>query len=339
MKKIPNSLWWILGYFIIYMISLKYIPTTVGSLTLAVIFVLIIENLSKIITKLFKGKIKRGYSVLISSLIFYGIMSYSMYSIVPIVINEGKNIASFITNFLSKPTDQIFPEMKEEFLNVIQDILKWSGEMFSKYAGQIGSYVISKIPTIVTFTTLLVIASTYISIIFPKIRSFHVYIFPTSDRETSKRFLKELYSDLERFVGGQMINAFFVGLIVWIGMLIFRINHAGFLGILAGITDFIPFLGVIITAVPAVFIGLSQYKVWGLLYVAIVLTAANQIESWILAPKILGDRVKLNWFVILVTMLAFSEIYGFLGVLIAVPFLIFIRTLWRVYITDILKNT
>ncbi|MCD6449643.1 MAG: AI-2E family transporter [Thermotogaceae bacterium] len=339
MKKIPNSLWWILGYFIIYMISLKYIPTTVGSLTLAFIFVLIIENLSKLLIKLFRGKIKRGYSILASSLIFYGVMSYSIYSIVPIVIKEGRNISNFIISFLSKPTEQLFPGIRKEFLNVIQDILQWLGEMFSKYAGEIGGFVISKIPTIITFTTLLVVASTYISIVLPKIKNFHSYIFPNSDRDISENFLKELYSDLERFVGGQMINAFFVGLIVWIGMVIFKINHAGFLGILAGITDFIPFLGVIVTAIPAIFIGLSQYKMWGLLYVLIVLTAANQIEGWILAPKILGDRVKLNWFVVLVAMLALSEIYSFTGVLIAVPILIFIRTIWRVYIIDILKNT
>ncbi len=322
---------WVLGYFIAYLLLLYFVPVTVGALTIALLFVLIIENLSLFFNK--KLKIPRSISVIISSILFYGILVYAIYSIVPIMINEAKGVMGFVEQIIKKPASDIFPKVKSEtFLNIIDSMMKWTGNILTDFAGKVGTYIISKIPSFLTSVTLLIIASSYISVVLPSLKKHVTYLFPNCDEERTKNFLKELYGDLRKFVGGQMINALIVGLIVWMGMSLFGIKYAGFLGLLSGITDFIPFLGVIITALPSIFIGIAQKGIWGVVSVIVVLTIANQIEGWILAPKVLGDRVKLNWFIVLITMLGLSEIYGFIGVLLSVPVLIFIRLYWKKFV-------
>ncbi len=337
MRKVDPVLYWLLFYLILYMIALKAVPVTAGAFSVAVIFALIIENISTVFQKLLK--MKRWTSTLVASLIFFGILSYSIYSVIPIVVEQWKSVSSFVSDFMKKSPSEIFPSIKsEEMLQMIKTAMDRIGEFFVSSLGKALTFAFSKIPDLLTSTLLLIISSTYLVIVFPKLRGVVPYMFPRSTLSRTEKFIQNLYRDMKKFVGGQMFNAIVVGLVVWIGMAIFGIKYAGFLGLLSGVTDFIPFLGVIIAAIPAIFIAISQQGVWGIVKVLVVLTVANQLESWILAPKVLGDRVKLNWFVILVTMLALSEVYGVIGVLVSVPFLVILRDIWREYVVDYLKR-
>ncbi len=337
MKKLDPAFYWILFYLLSYMIALKLIPTTAGAFSLAVMFALIIENISNLIQKL---RVRRWIAVLLASLIFFGIISYSMYRVIPILIEQWGNVSAFVSEFMNKKPSDIFPYLKgDETVQIFKSAMDNIGQLFVSYLGKTLTFVVSKIPDIFTATLLLVISSAYLVIVLPMLRNAIPHMFPKSTLDRTYRFIASLYSDMKKFVGGQMFNATVVGFIVWCGMMLSGIKYAGFLGILSGITDFIPFLGVIITGVPAIFIGISQYGLLGILKVLIVLTIANQVEGWILAPRVLGERVKLNWFVVLITMLALSEIYGVIGILIAVPFLVMTKDIWREYITDYLKRT
>ncbi len=339
MRKFDPALLWIVGYSILYLITLKVLPMTAGALTLALLFALIIDIISSLITRFFR--IGRNVAVIIGSIVFLGVMSFSIYSIFPIVLNEGKNILNFILDLVGKPLKDVLPNVEEgsQALKLAEDVMDWLGSMFAEGFEKLATTVLSKIPDVATGVTLLIVASTYIALILPRFRSFIPYLFPRSTLSRTEGFLRTFYGNMKRFVGGQIINALLVGVIVWAGMSIFRIKYSGFLGILAGVTDFIPFLGAFITAIPSVFIGLSQKGLMGLIQTLIVLVVANQVEGWILAPKVLGNRVKLNWFIVLVTIIAFSELFGFTGVFISVPFLIVLREIWRYYVVDILKRS
>lgn len=145
-------------------------------------------------------------------------------------------------------------------------------------------------------------------------------------------FLKTTYSEFERFVGGQVLVAIFVGVFVGVGAFLFRIPSAFFLGMLAFITDFVPYLGVIISAIPLLMLSFSVHGLYGLLIGTIILVAANQLEMWILAPRIQSSALNIHWFIILITILIFGDLFSFGGVLIALPFLIFLRNYWKHYV-------
>ena len=183
-----------------------------------------------------------------------------------------------------------------------------------------------------------VIASAYLTALVPLFRKNLWRFFPSSTGEKSTKFVSHYYSSIKSFISGQLIIAAVVGLIIGIGFTIAGIPYSVFLGFLSFVTNFIPFFGVIITAVPAVFLGLSHFGLWGLLRVGIVLVLANQIEAWFLSPKIQGDRMELNWFAILVGILLFGSLFGIVGVLFAVPIMVFIKEFWISYIQEAFKK-
>ena len=87
---------------------------------------------------------------------------------------------------------------------------------------------------------------------------------------------------------------------------------------MAGITNIIPYFGPIIGAVPALVIALLKSS-RHMVYVIILFTVIQQVESNILAPAILGDRVGLHPLAVIFILLVGGELFGLLGLLLAVP--------------------
>ncbi len=63
-----------------------------------------------------------------------------------------------------------------------------------------------------------------------------------------------------------------------------------------------------------------------------MIIVTNQIESWVLAPRIQGRRMKLNWFAIIIAIFFCAQFFGVVGVLLAIPLLIFFRDFWIQYV-------
>jgi len=329
-SRIDLTLFWILFYFIAYIVLLKYVGEVVGAITIAFFFALIVDVIADYIQKFFK--IKRRLSSIIAGIIFFGLMVYAIYNIVPISIDEGKKIYNFLTGVEIPQEDNITSE-------ILSTVLKAAGDFFNRILLDAINYIGKQFSNIMTGLILLIVASIYMTTLRPKLKMLIPRIFPNSNIRKTMSFFSKVYGEVRLFVSGQLITAFLVGLITYFGMLISGIPYAGFLGVLAGITDFIPFFGVIITAIPSLLLGFSNGGIYGLIKVIIVLVVANQLEMWLLSPKIASQRVRINWFLILVTMLIFAKIIGIIGVLISVPILIFFKNFWKYYMEEILKNT
>jgi len=329
-KKMDYALFWILFYFVTYILLLKYVGEVAGAITIAFFFTMIVDVIAEYIKKLFK--LNRRLSSVIAGIIFFGLMVYAIYSIVPISIDQGKKIYDLLSK-VEIPKDKSIPS---EILNTV---LKTAGDFFNKLLIDSLNYIGKQFSNLMTALILLIVASIYMSALRPKVKNFIPKMFPHSTIKKTMSFSFKVYKEMRLFVSGQLITAFLVGLITYFGMLISGIPYAGFLGILAGITDFIPFFGVLITAIPSLLLGFSSSGISGLIKVIAVLVIANQLEMWLLSPKIASNRVKINWFLILVTMLMLGKMIGIIGILISVPILIFFKNLWNYYVSEILKGT
>ncbi|MCX7601410.1 MAG: AI-2E family transporter [Meiothermus sp.] len=141
----------------------------------------------------------------------------------------------------------------------------------------------------------------------------------------------DILTKLDRAVGGylrgQLQVAFWVGLLVGVGLWIFGIPLAGSLGLLAGAFNLIPFAGVIISTVPALLLALTVG--WPQVIAALaVVVAANQIEAHFLSPRILGQSTSLHPVSVIGAILVGSSLYGLVGALLAVPLLAFLKVLY-----------
>lgn len=128
--------------------------------------------------------------------------------------------------------------------------------------------------------------------------------------------------DLDRtlagYIRGQLSVALMVGILsaAWTAFL--GIPFAVLIGLVAAVTDIIPYIGPIIGALPAVVLGTMQEPVLGL-YALAGFVAIHQIEGTVLAPQIVGDAVGLHPLLVILAILIGGELGGLGGMLVAVP--------------------
>ncbi|MEG6616072.1 AI-2E family transporter [Peptococcaceae bacterium 1198_IL3148] len=128
------------------------------------------------------------------------------------------------------------------------------------------------------------------------------------------------------FIRGHLSLVIIVGLMTGISMALLGLEYSVMLGIIAGLTELIPYFGPILGAIPAVAIGLMQSKYMAIKVVLAILII-QQIEGNILAPKVLGQSVGLHPLFIIMVLLAGAELYGVVGMLLAVPVAAILRIL------------
>ncbi len=159
-----------------------------------------------------------------------------------------------------------------------------------------------------------------------KIKRRTLMYIPRPYRLTVYKLTKEINEVINGFVRGQLLNAFLVGVLIAIGLAIVGIKYALFIGLLAGLFDIIPYFGPVIGSIPALVLALAKSPT-AAIWVIVVFVAVNQIESNIISPRILGEKVGLHPLAVIFAVLAGGELMGIIGMLIAVPVAGIIRVL------------
>lgn len=149
---------------------------------------------------------------------------------------------------------------------------------------------------------------------------------PLEYRTPLKQILREINRALNGFFRGQLLISAVVGVVVYLGLTILKVRYALFIGFIAGLFDIIPYFGPIIGFIPAAAFALLRSPI-SVLWVLAVFVFANQLESTIIAPKIIGDRVGLHPLAVIFAVLVGGELMGITGMLIAVPAASIVRVL------------
>ncbi len=123
---------------------------------------------------------------------------------------------------------------------------------------------------------------------------------------------------LSGFIRGQLLVALFVGVSSGLALILLGVEFAILIGILAGITNIIPYLGPIIGGIPAAIIAFLDTPIKAL-WVIIAFVVIQQAESSVVSPRIVGHRVGLHPTIIILALLIGGSLWGFIGLLIAVP--------------------
>jgi predicted PurR-regulated permease PerM len=146
----------------------------------------------------------------------------------------------------------------------------------------------------------------------------------------------EINSYLVSFFRGQLIVSMIDGVLIASALLVMGLDFAVLIGLLVGILGLIPYLGMMITWIPAVIIAATQFQDWSHpIWVTVIFIVANNIDGMIIAPKIVGDSVGLHPLTVIASVLAWSLVLGgLLGALLAVPLTATLKVLLKRYFWD-----
>lgn len=145
-------------------------------------------------------------------------------------------------------------------------------------------------------------------------------LLPRSVEPTTSRLMREIDEVLAAFLRGQLMVMLALGLIYAAGLWLVGLDLAFIIGMGAGLLSIVPYLGTMVGVVAAVIAAVFQYQ--DLLHpvLALVVFGVGQsLEGMVLTPKLVGDKVGLHPVAVIFAVLAGGQLFGFLGVLLALP--------------------
>lgn len=164
-------------------------------------------------------------------------------------------------------------------------------------------------------------------------------LVPVRSRKTVRQIAKEVDKSLSAFLHGQFTVMISLGTLYSVGYSIVDIPLAVGVGLLTGVLCFIPYLGAATGFIIALLMAIFSFSGWQpILGVAIVFTTVQALDAAVITPKILGGKLGLQPLWIIVALMAGGELFGFLGVLLAVPMTAVLKVL-VLFSMDVYKNS
>jgi predicted PurR-regulated permease PerM len=155
-------------------------------------------------------------------------------------------------------------------------------------------------------------------------------LLPRRIAPTAAKLAAEVNAVLAAFVRGQFYVMLSLGGIYSIGLWIIGLDLALLIGMVAGLVSFVPYLGAIVGIVMACAAALVQFQeVVYLIPVAIVFAIGQALEGMLLTPLLVGDKIGLHPVAVIFAVMAGGQLFGFLGVLLALPVASVIMVLLR----------
>jgi predicted PurR-regulated permease PerM len=174
--------------------------------------------------------------------------------------------------------------------------------------------------TVVGNAILVPVVLFYLLLDWPKLVQRARELVPPRMLENVEAFLQECDHVLGQYLRGQLLVMVILAAFYSIGLALFRFDLAVPVGVFTGLAIFIPYLGFGLGLVLALLAGLLQFaSLYGLVAVAVVYGIGQFVESLFLTPRLVGERIGMNPLMVIFALLAFGQLFGFVGVLIALP--------------------
>jgi predicted PurR-regulated permease PerM len=206
-----------------------------------------------------------------------------------------------------------------QLAGIVQEHWKEAGGAAASVVSQVSK---SGIAVIAWITRLVVVPVAF----FYLLRDWHVIIahihdlLPRSVEPTVVRLARESDETLSGFVRGQLSVMIVLGTLYAIALWAIGLDVGPLIGIIAGLISFVPYLGSVTGVLMGVIAALVQYHdgLHVILVLAVFVTG-NLLEGYVLVPRLVGEKIGLHPLAVIFAILAGGELFGFLGVLLALP--------------------
>lgn len=285
-------------------------------------------------------KLRKPLALVLAYLIIFGVMIFLITILVPELIDSvDKLITNFsayfesfrvwLTDFMDRWFNIQLTKDSDIFVFINDIVTRITGNELSQWASNLSSSLMPSVFDMtknVTTTIINLFMGVFISCYFMgckekliyQVKKFSVAYIP--DRVNSKLLeIGELSNKIfGKFVYGKIIDSMLIGVLCFIGMSIFGFDYAALMSVIVAITNLVPMFGPIVGAVVTIFIMLVINPIEAVWF-AIFLLILQQIDGNFIGPKILGNSIGISGFWIMASVIVGSGLFGFWGMLLAVP--------------------
>jgi predicted PurR-regulated permease PerM len=244
----------------------------------------------------------------------------------PLISDQSKTIAAAIPDYYQNLRAWVVknpnPSLASlsEFLPATLPKLKLvqqTGQELMASAGQVAGYVAVLAKVLFTATIILVLAF-YWTLEGPRIIQSYLLLVPQNRRESISELISAMESKVGFYMIGQAFLCLVIGLMALVAYLLIGLPNALVLALIAGVLEAVPMVGPLLGAIPAALVALSIAP-GKLIWVILATIVIQQLENSLLVPRIMRKAVGVNPFVTLLSLFAFSTLFGLAGALMAIP--------------------
>ena len=296
-----------------------------------------------------RGRMPRVLAVILVELLFIVAALSLVLLIVPIVAKEIPLLREQIPLLADRINNSLTPWLAQFGIRVALDVgslktlaLKYLNANYEEMFGSVVSSVRlggSVALAVIGNAVLIPVALFYLLMDWDRFVATLLELVPPPMRSAFDSFTDEADSVLGQYLRGQLLVMLVMAAFYAIGLALFGLDLALPIGIFTGLAMFIPYLGFGVGLVLAILAGLLQFaSIKVLVMVAAVYGIGQMLESLVLTPRLVGERIGLHPLAVIFALLAFGQVFGFVGVLIALPLsavlLVALRRIKQRYMTS-----
>lgn len=286
----------------------------------------------------FRGKMKKfanpaavGLSLIIGILVVYALLIM----IIPQVYESAKNLWNTLPEKVTQLIDWLAGIFGED-----EELLYYLEYTYSAVYNELDSWARDTlVPSITSFVSgvglgvwkmlifmknllIGIIVAAYLLAIREKLKRQSVLIVRSVFSPRWAQLILDEVAFVDRmfggFIDGKIVDSAIIGVLCYIGCLVFKFPNALLVSAIVGITNVIPFFGPFIGAIPSVLLILIEAPIKAVWFSLFIL-GLQQLDGNVIGPKILGDRTGLSSFWVLFSIILFGGIWGLVGMIVCVP--------------------
>lgn len=318
-------------------------PFIVGGV-LAFILNLFVKHIENWLVKWKKGYKKwfRPLSILLSFSFVVLVLIFLIFLVIPdlqmtvtsfieVVPAQISNVVSWTESFIESNTEivQFIQEVNIDFNSIQQQLIDYVQTFATNMLGNIIEIIFGTISSIVTIFIAIVFAFFLLTNKEKITRQFKKIIYSTWSLEWANYIVnvgKKANEIFSNFVGGEIIEAFILGTLVYVGMTIFNFPYSLSVSVITGFLALIPVFGAILGGIIGfILIAVVSFTqaIWFIVFIVIV----QQVEGNIIYPRVVGNSVGLPGIWVMVSVTVGGSFFGIIGMLISVPLVSLIYSL------------
>ena len=318
-------------------------PFIIGGV-LAFILNLFVKNIEKWLVKWKKGYKKwfRPLSILLSFSFVILVLIFLIFLVIPdlqmtvtsfieVVPAQISNVISWTESFIESNTEivQFIQEVNIDFNSIQQQLIDYVQTFATNMLGNIIEIIFGTISSIVTIFIAIVFAFFLLTNKEKITRQFKKIIYSTWSLEWANYIVnvgKKANEIFSNFVGGEIIEAFILGTLVYVGMTIFTFPYSLSVSVITGFLALIPVFGAILGGIIGfILISVVSFTqaIWFIVFIVII----QQVEGNIIYPRVVGNSVGLPGIWVMVSVTVGGAFFGIIGMLISVPLVSLIYSL------------
>ena len=286
---------------------------------------------SPLVNRLERWKLKRTLAVLVVFVLTLIVLALILLLVIPMVVREiaallthapqviawfQANVLPWLTAHLGVRPDILAPAR-------LMELLSANFVSAGKLAGQVLLSVSSSGGAVFEFfinLILIPVVTFYLLRDWNRMVERIAALVPRAAEHTVTRLVRECDAVLGAFLRGQLLVMVCLAIFYSLALSIIGLNNAVAIGVVAGVLSFVPYLGIITGLTLALITALLQGQGWLLpVEVAILFTLGQLLSDLVLTPRLVGERIGLHPVLVIFAILAGGALFGFAGILLALP--------------------